>query len=227
MRTLPLLVMLASAPVAADTILSRHPLTVSGTVSAGPCAAAKLFTTEAGERYELDVSRVAVRPGERITVTGEVYPRVSVCRTAPWLDVQRMTRARQAPPADRATTALAAADTLSRPGSADPAMVIVVGHLATLAQDLESAVALRPRLPDTLELAVGVVADPQALFEALTTVAGSRPERLETVHIVLLDEVASSPLLLREADVDRPFASVETVLAAVRAPGAQDAHQTR
>lgn len=59
----------------------------SGVVSSAKCAGASVFRDQDGKSFEIDNSRVALPKGTPLTIRGKVYPRISVCRVFPWLDV--------------------------------------------------------------------------------------------------------------------------------------------
>ena len=58
-----------------------------GVVSPGPCSLADVFTASDGRTFEIDHSRVDLPKGVIVSVEGSIYPRVSLCKKFPWLDV--------------------------------------------------------------------------------------------------------------------------------------------
>lgn len=59
----------------------------SGVVTSAKCAGASVFRDQTGNSFEIDNSRVTLPKGTPLTIRGKIYPRISVCKVFPWLDV--------------------------------------------------------------------------------------------------------------------------------------------
>lgn len=62
-------------------------VSLSGIVTPGPCKQADVITDSNGRRFEIDRSRSVLPSNTNIEVQGRVYPRISVCKVFPWLEV--------------------------------------------------------------------------------------------------------------------------------------------
>jgi len=202
-----------SLPVSAqqDPTRTKRSVSVTGVLIDGPCPGAVVLRADSGNRYELDRTRVSARAGLRMTVQGDVYPRVSVCKSAPWLDVH-------SPSSVSPTIRPAGAET-PQPGQADlsGATVILVSRLAELDQGLARARALAGRLPASLSVAVGVPGSPSALLTQLDAVTKGNRDLMSDVHVLALPDDTSSPILLRRDELDMPFSSIDALLATLDA----------
>lgn len=59
----------------------------SGVISAAKCPEASVFRDQSGRSYEIDNSRSSPPKNVPLRIRGKVYPRISVCKAYPWLDV--------------------------------------------------------------------------------------------------------------------------------------------
>ena len=192
------------------TLYESAPLTVRGTVQAGPCDSALLLRADDGKLYELDRKRVRVVAGQRIVAKGSVYPRVSVCQRYPWVDLTTVDS--QAALPEGVSPVISSLP--SKP-NVMPAewTLIIVGSIDTLRATLEEAQTLRKRIPLELAVAVGVSATSKTLLPALGAAIGDSFERLNGVQVTQIDAEAASKYLLRGNDQDEAFSTIDVLVA--------------
>lgn len=65
----------------------------TGVVSAAKCQGASIFRDQSGQSFEIDNSRTSPAKNVPLTIRGKVYPRISVCKVYPWLDVSDISSA--------------------------------------------------------------------------------------------------------------------------------------
>jgi hypothetical protein len=213
MRFILLLLAWIPRPALAEpqAIGAHAPLDIAGEVIAGPCPKAFTLRSDDGKRYELDAGRVSVRAGQRVQAKGVLYPRVSLCRVHPWLDLRmgatHGTDTRAARPA-QATTANTDATTT----------VTLVSALDQLGSTLEAGQRLRAVLAPSVRMVIGVAANQRALLPKLYQVTRGNWQLMEGLEV---HAVASTndKYILRTHDSDRAFVSQRELLAALKDHG--------
>lgn len=80
-----LLIQGSAISFAADSVT----ISGQGQVAPGPCAHADSIVSVDGKFYEVERSRIRLQQGTSISFEGKVYPKISVCKKFPWLDITR------------------------------------------------------------------------------------------------------------------------------------------
>ena len=191
------------------TLYENAPISVRGTVQAGPCDSALLLRTDDGKLYEIDRKRTRVVAGQRIVAKGSVYPRVSVCQRYPWIDLTTVDS--QAALPEGVAPVISSLPSKPNVMPADWTLIIV-GSLDTLRAKLEEAQTLRKRIPAELAVAVGVSATSKTLLPALGAAIGDSFELLNGVQVTQIDAEAASKYLLRGNDQDEAFTTIDVLV---------------
>lgn len=212
MRVLALAVVLLSVPAFAQTpdAKASRPLTVIGTVKVGPCPGAWILESDRGARYELDPRRADIRIGDRATLQGNLYPRISICKTHAWMDVKSVAQIERFAPRVAGVAASGA-----KPIDLTAGNAILVFALDQLEPGLRLARAVRAKIPASMQVSVGVPASQRQWLPKLLAVTRANFGLMQGIQVLALPEDTSARVIVRVDAEEVTFPSVETLLAEV------------
>ncbi len=187
------------------TAAQFQPVKLTGVLEKGPCSGAITLVTGSNARYEMTANEKSGKPGDRVSVEGKLFPRISICKSYPWIDVAAIAgdtgqAPRRSNESDVSTSAAGAAVTL------------VVGP-DKLAEGLRQVQSLRSTLPSAFTFSVGVLGSQQEMLSRLLQATRANFALLNRIQVMAITDKRAGTVVVQDGDEETIFPNVEEFLA--------------
>lgn len=193
--------------------VDRRSVSVTGVVERGSCARALTLRTNAGERYELDTARTALKIGDRGTYAGTLYPRISICNAFAWLDVAK----------NAVTVQTSRAINEQKPAASErETTVMLVSSRDQLEARLREAKQVKGQLPEWVKVIVGLRSAEgetaharwQILAQTLIEITNKDWDLLDGVPIQVIESRTPDGVIQHSPTGERAFPNMAAFLTA-------------